>query len=104
MFATIRRYESVEPARASEVVKKVDEDLAPSLRELPGFHAYYLMDAGDGVLTSIGLFDTAKHADDSTDVASRWIGAEQLHTALPVPPKITRGEVVVQNAVEVAQA
>jgi Antibiotic biosynthesis monooxygenase len=104
MFATIRRYESVEPGRASEVVKKVDEELAPSLRELPGFHGYYLVDAGDGVLTSIGLFDTQEHADDSTDVASRWIGSEQLHTALPKAPKITRGEVVVQNTVEVVQA
>ena len=104
MFATIRHYESVDPGRADEVVKKVDQGLAPSLSELPGFHGYYLVNAGDGVLTSIGLFDTAAHADESTDVASRWIGAEQLHTALPKPPKITRGEIVVDRTVEVARA
>ena len=104
MFATIRHYESVDPDRAAEVVSKVDQGLAPSLSELPGFHGYYLVDAGDGVLTSIGLFDTAEHADDSTDVASRWIGAERLHTALPKAPKITRGEIVVDHTVEVVRA
>ena len=29
MFATIRRYESVDQGRTSEVVKKVDETLVP---------------------------------------------------------------------------
>ena len=104
MFATIRRYESVDAARTSELVKKVEQGLAPSLSELPGFRGYYLVDAGDGVMTSIGLFDTPEHADESTDVASRWIGAEQLHTALPQAPKITRGEVVVEKTAEVIQA
>jgi hypothetical protein len=104
MFATIRRYESVDADRASELVKKVDQELAPKLSELPGFHGYYLVDAGDGVLTSVGLFDTAEHADDSTDVASRWIGEERLHTALPTPPKITRGEIVVDKTNELVQA
>jgi hypothetical protein len=104
MFATIRHYESVDAGRTSELVKKVDEGLVPSLSELPGFRGYYLVDAGEGVLTSIGLFDTPAHADESTDVASKWIGAEQLHTALPKPPKITRGEIVVEKTAEVVQA
>ena len=104
MFATIRRYESVDADRTSEVVKKVDDELAPSLSELPGFRGYYLVDAGDGVLTSIGLFDTPEQADESTDVASRWVGAEQLHKALPAAPKITRGEIVVEKTAEVVRA
>jgi hypothetical protein len=104
MFATIRRYESVDPGRTSELVKKVDEGLAPTLSELPGFRGYYLVDAGDGVLTSISVFDTPEQADESTDVASKWIGAEQLHTALPQPPKLTRGEIVVDKTAEFVQA
>ena len=104
MFATIRRYESVDADRTSELVKKVDDGLAPSLSELPGFRGYYLVHAGDGVMTSIGLFDTPEQAEESTDVASKWIGAEQLHTALPKPPKITRGEVVVEKTAAVVQA
>jgi hypothetical protein len=104
MFATIRNYESVDAGRTSELVKKVDEGLVPSLSELPGFRGYYLVDAGEGVLTSIGLFDTPAQADESTDVASKWIGAEHLHTALPKPPKITRGEIVVEKTAEFVPA
>ena len=103
MFATIRHYESVAADRTSELVTKVDEGLAPSLSELPGFRGYYLVDVGDGAMTSIGLFDTPEQADASTDLASKWIGAEQLHTALPNAPKITRGDVVVEKTAEVVQ-
>jgi hypothetical protein len=104
MFATIRRYESVDQARTAELVKKADETLLPSLSELPGFHGYYLIDTGNGVISSVGLFDTPEHADESTRVASDWIREQKLESALPNPPKITSGEVVVQKTSELVQA
>ena len=45
-------------------------------------------------MSSVGFFDTAEHAEESTRVASNWIREESLETALPNPPKITNGEVV----------
>jgi hypothetical protein len=36
MYATIRRYESVDQSRTSELVKKADETLVPRLSKLPG--------------------------------------------------------------------
>jgi hypothetical protein len=104
MFATIRRYESVDQSRTSELVKKADDSLLPSLSELPGFNGYYLIEAGDGVISSVGLFDTPEHAEESTRVASDWVREEKLETALPNPPKITSGEVVVQRTAELIQA
>jgi hypothetical protein len=104
MFATIRRYESIDQSRASELVKKADETLLPSLSELPGFSGYYLIDAGNGVMSSIGFFDTSAHADESTRVASQWVREQKLETALPNPPKITTGEVVVHKTRELVQA
>jgi hypothetical protein len=104
MFATIRRYESVDQSRTSELVKKADDSLLPSLSELPGFNGYYLIEASDGVMSSIGFFDTSEHADESTRVASNWVREEKLETALPNPPKITSGEVVVQETSELVQA
>jgi hypothetical protein len=104
MFATIRRYESVDQSRTSELVKKADDSLVPSLSELPGFNGYYLIEAGDGVISSVGLFDTPEHAEESTRVASDWVREEKLETALPNPPKITSGEVVVQRTAELIQA
>jgi hypothetical protein len=104
MFATIRRYESIDSARTDELIKKADETLLPSLKELPGFNGYYLIDTGNGVMSSVGFFDTSAHADASASVASDWVREQKLETALPNPPKITSGEVVVQKTGELVQA
>ena len=104
MFATIRRYESIDQARTSELVKKADETLLPSMSELPGFSGYSLIEAGNGVMCSISFFDTSAHADESTRLASNWVREQKLETALPNPPKITSGEVVVHKTRELVQA
>jgi hypothetical protein len=93
-----------EASRIKDVVKKVDENLVPRLSKLPGFGGYHVIDAGDGVLSSIGFFDTSAQADESTRVASDWLRDEKLEAALPKPPKITSGEVVVHKARELAHA
>ena len=103
MHATIRRYEGVDVTRMNEVTSKVKETLVPQLRELPGFAAYYLIEAGNGVVSSLGLFETSEQAGESTKVVSEWIADENLNTAIPNAPKITSGKVVAQsNGVAVA--
>jgi hypothetical protein len=97
MHATVRRYEGVDQTRTDELIKKVDENLLPSLSKLPGFEGYYLIEAGNGVMSSIGLFETSTQADESTRVAANWVRDEKLETALPNPPKITDGEVIVHK-------
>jgi hypothetical protein len=97
MHATVRRYEGVDQSRTDELTKKVDETLLPRLSKLPGFEGYYLIEAGNGVMSSIGLFTTASQADESTRVAANWVREEKLETALPNPPKITDGEVIVHK-------
>ena len=97
MHATVRRYEGVDQSRTVELTKKVGETLLPSLSKLPGFEGYYLIEAGNGVMSSIGLFDNSAQADESTRVAANWVREEKLETALPNPPKITDGEVIVHK-------
>jgi hypothetical protein len=94
MHATIRRYESVDQNRETELTTKVNESLMPRLSKLPGFGGFYLIEAKDGVMTSINLFDTSAHAEESTRVSADWIREEKLEAALPNPPKVTLGEVV----------
>jgi hypothetical protein len=55
-------------------------------------NGYYLIEAGNGVISSVGFFDTAEHAEESTRVASNWVREENLEKALPNPPKITSGQ------------
>ena len=97
MHATIRRYEGVDVTRMNEVTSKVKETLVPQIRELPGFAAYYLIEAGNGVVSSLGLFETSEQADESTKVVAKWITDENLSTAIPNAPKITSGKVIVQS-------
>jgi hypothetical protein len=104
MFATIRRYEGVDQSRVNELVKKTDETLKPSLTELPGFGGYYLIDTGNGVMTSISFFDTPAHADESSKTASTWVSEQKLDGALPNAPKITSGEIVVHEMRELVKA
>src|SRR3954454_18930047 len=98
MFATIRRYESVDKSRTSELVTKVDEGLLAKLSELQGFGGYSLIDTGNGVISSVAFYETSAQADESTKVAADWVREEKLESALPNPPKITTGEVVVHKA------
>jgi hypothetical protein len=104
MHATVRRYEGVDQSRTDELTKKVGETLLPSLSKLPGFEGYYLIEAGNGVMSSIGFFDTSAQADESTRVAANWVREEKLETALPNPPKITDGEVIAHKSNELVRA
>ena len=97
MHATVGRYDGVDESRRDELAKKVNEALIPRLSKLPGFSGYYLVEASTGVMTSISLFDSQEHADESTRIAATWIRDEHLEGALPNPPKITFGEVVAQK-------
>ena len=94
MHATIRRYEGVDAARTNELTAKVNETLVADLRKLTGFAGYYLIEAGEGVISSLSLFETAEQADESNKIVSTWITDENFASAIPNPPKITSGKVV----------
>jgi hypothetical protein len=97
MFATIRRYDGVDQNRTTELTSKVNETLVPKLNQLPGFKGYYLIDAGNGVFSSLGLFETPEQGMESTKLVTTWIREEKLHTILPNEPKITSGKIVAHS-------
>ncbi len=103
MHATIRRYDGVDQNRTAELTRKVNETLVPKLSKLPGFEGYYLIDAGNGVFSSLGLFETPEQGMESTKFVATWIRDEKLETLIPNEPKITSGQVVAHgNGVTVA--
>jgi len=93
MHATIRRYEGVDQNRTEELTQKVGETLVPKLSQLEGFSEYYLIETGNGIMTSVGIFDTSTHASESTRIAADWVREENLESARPNPPKVTEGEI-----------
>ena len=103
MHATIRRYDGVDQTRTVELTRKVNESLVPKLNKLPGFAGYYLVEAGNGVFSSLGLFETPEQGMESSKVVATWIRDEKLETLIPNAPKITSGQVVAHsNGVTVA--
>jgi hypothetical protein len=102
MYATVRRYEGIDKMRAEEVTRKVGESLSPTLSKLPSFGGYYLIDAGEGVFTSISVFENSNQAHESTRIAARWVREQKLESALPNTPKITAGPVIAHGRVAVA--
>ena len=97
MHAIVRRYEGIDTKRTDELTRKVGESLTPRLKKLPGFSGYFLIEAGDGVMSSVNFFDSSAHADESTRVVAEWLREEKLETLVPNPPKITGGKVIVQE-------
>jgi hypothetical protein len=100
MHATIGRYEGIDRARTEELTKKVGESFLPRGSKLDGFRGYYLIETNEGVMSSIGFFDTMAQADELTRLSATWVRDEKLDTVLPNPPKVTGGEVIAKKIVE----
>jgi len=91
MYAVVRRYDGVtDPA---EAVRRVQEGFVPLLREVPGFVAYYLLDAGDGVIVSTSVFQDQAGSEESTKRAAGYV-RENLASLVPNSPQVMAGEVV----------
>ncbi|HET7368431.1 MAG TPA: hypothetical protein VFI83_08695 [Gaiella sp.] len=97
MFAIIRRYDGVDQNRSAELTGKVNDMLVPKLEKLSGFSGYYLIEAGNGVFSSLSLFETPEQGMESTKFVGSWLREEKLDTILPNEPKITSGKVVVHS-------
>ena len=69
----------------------------PVISEIPGFVAYYFVDAGDGVMISTSVFEHRSAEEESNWRAGEFV-AQHLAALLPNPPQITAGEVVAYKA------
>jgi hypothetical protein len=95
MYVAVRRYDGVPDSQ--KVTRLVEEDFLPIISEMPGFVAYYCVDAGDGVMVSTSVFEHKDAEEQSTFLAGEFVG-EHLATLLPNPPQVTAGEVVAYKA------
>ena len=95
MYATVRRYEGV--TDPSEVARHVEEEFLPMISEMPGFVAYYWVDAGEGVVVTTSVFEH-KDAEEQSNWRAGDFVAKNLASLVPNPPQITAGEVVAHKA------
>lgn len=95
MYATVRRYDGV--SNPSEAARRVNEGFVPLITQIPGFVAYYWVDAGGGVMISTSVFQDQASAEESNKRAAGWV-QQNLVSVLPNKPQITAGEVVAHKA------
>jgi quinol monooxygenase YgiN len=91
MYIVVRRYDGA--TNPAEAARRVQEGFAPLIRQVPGFVAYYAVDAGGGVIVSISVFEDKAGSEESTKKAADFV-RENLAPLLPNPPQVTAGEVV----------
>ncbi len=95
MYASIRRY-VVHPGSIGEIARQVNKGFLPIIiRDIPGFVAYYVVDAGHGISISFSIFEDQAGAERSAAAAREYI-KENLASLFPNPPEIMDGEVLVK--------
>jgi hypothetical protein len=94
MHAVIRRYK-VRLGTVASAAHHAETSLLPQMNQLPGFVAYYLVDAGDSVLASISVCETREGADAAAALAASWFRSDWPSFKL-IPPETTDGEVLVR--------
>ena len=95
MYTAVRRYEGVTDPK--EVARHVKEEFLPIISEMPGFVAYYWVDAGDDVVVTTSVFEH-KEAEEQSNWRAGDFVAQHLAPLLPNPPQITAGELVAHKA------
>ena len=95
MYLAVRRYDGVSDSQ--KVAQLVEEVYVPIISEMPGFVAYYCVDAGDGVMVSTSVFEHKDAEEQSTFRAGEFV-AEDLGQLAPNLPQVTAGEVVAYKA------
>jgi hypothetical protein len=95
MYASIRWYDKTDST--DEIVRRVEEGFVPIISEGRGFVAYYHVDADDGTVATISIFEDKAAAEESDQEAADWV-SENIASLVPNPPQITVGEVRIHKA------
>ena len=95
MYVAVRRFEGVRDSQ--KVAQVAKEGFVPIISEMPGFVAFYWLDAGDGVVVSTSVYEH-KDAKEQSNIEAGEFVAEYLAPLMPNPPQVTGGEVGVYKA------
>jgi hypothetical protein len=81
----------------SEVARQLEEHFLPIISEMPGFVAYYVVDAGEGVMVSTSVFEHQAAEEESSWRAGQFV-AEHIAPLSPNPPQIIAGDGVAHKS------
>jgi hypothetical protein len=98
MYATIRRYTpkggTFTKSKIEELTPRLEQGFLPILQEVPGFHCYYVLSAGEKELVTISLFENQSGARESNRRAAEFVRNDPLKDQLG-SPEVIEGELLV---------
>ena len=74
--------------------RRIEQDFVPLVSRHPHFHAYYVLDPGDGTLVTVSLFAERAEAEEANRFAADWVARQ--FGALVALEETTIGEVTVR--------
>ncbi len=96
MYAAIRRGKA-NPGSLNEVARRIQEGLVPTLRNAPGFVAYYFVHYGNDEGQSITVFETQVQVEEFQKRADDW-ARQNVASLMQGPPQSSTGEVLIHVA------
>ena len=98
MFAAIRYYQA-DPPSIDEVVRRVQEDFVPLIRDMRGFVSYFILVPSEREedIVSVSVFEDQQSAEESNTKAAEWVVQNLSELLLPTP-EFASGQVVVYEA------
>jgi hypothetical protein len=103
MYATIRRYtpKNVTKGKFDELKQRIEDGFVPVLREVRGFHGYYVVNVNNKELVTISLFDDRTGAQESTRRAADFVKKDPMKDQLGTP-EIIEGDLLLSKEGAVA--
>jgi hypothetical protein len=100
MYAIIRRYTmksgAVDPNMMDDLKRQTEDEFAPIVQEIRGFHSYYMMTVGDRELVTVGVFDDRTGAAESTRRATEFVKTLPIKDQLG-SPEVIEGDLLVSR-------
>jgi heme-degrading monooxygenase HmoA len=98
MFAAIRYYQA-DPPSIDEVVRRVQNDFVPLVRDTRGFVSYFILipSEREDEIVSVSVFEDREGAQESNRKAADWV-EQNLSELLRPAPEFADGRVVVYEA------
>jgi heme-degrading monooxygenase HmoA len=98
MFAAIRYYQA-DPPSIDEVVRRVQNDFVPLVRDTRGFVSYFILipSEREDEIVSVSVFEDREGAEESNRKAADWV-EQNLSELLRPAPEFADGRVVVYEA------
>jgi hypothetical protein len=89
MHASVRRYRTND---ADALVDRTRAEFVDRVNTIEGFAGYYMIDGGDGTVTSITVCETEEAVKRSDVYAQHWV-IERASHLVDGAPDVTDGEV-----------